>query len=95
MDPYVYPGTNVLQNLRNIREPHRLAAFEMDLATFRLVELSEEPPTGQFDTRHLQSIHRRIFQDVYPWAGTFRTVNLSKDGDLFALHEHIATRPSS
>jgi cell filamentation protein len=33
----------------------------------------------------LQAIHRHIFQDVYPWAGEFRTVNISKGGQLFGV----------
>ena len=41
------------------------------------------PTQGQFDTAHLRAIHKRIFQDVYEWAGLFRTVNISKDGHLF------------
>jgi cell filamentation protein len=34
--------------------------------------------------------HRHIFQDVYPWAGEFRTVNISRSGQFpFAFSEHI------
>jgi cell filamentation protein len=29
-------------------------------------------------------MHKYIFQDVYPWAGQFRTVNISKDRAMFA-----------
>jgi cell filamentation protein len=44
---------------------------------------------GFFDVEHLKSVHRSIFQDVYSWAGEFRTVNLSKGGHLFALTTFI------
>ena len=90
MDPYVYPGTNVLKNLRGIHDPDRLSRFEMDMTTRRLVELAHNALLGQFDSPHLQAIHRYIFQDVFAWAGEFRTVNIGKSGDLFALHPHIA-----
>ena len=40
---------------------------------------------GSFDTPHLKAIHRYIFQDVYEWAGQFRTVNISKGGHLFGV----------
>jgi len=83
MDPYLYPGTNVLKNLRNIRNPGILACFEAEATTRRIVELIHSPAQGQFDTTHLRAIHKRIFQDVYEWAGLFRTVNISKDGHLF------------
>ena len=91
MDPYVYPGTNVLKNLRDITDATRLSKFEMDMTTRRLSELAVRSVKGQFDSRHLQAIHRYIFQDVYPWAGEFRTVNISRAGQFpFAFAEHIA-----
>jgi len=31
MDPYVYPETSVLRNLRDIRDPNALAQFEADV----------------------------------------------------------------
>ncbi len=46
---------------------------------------------GEFDARRLQGIHRYIFQDVFAWAGEFRTVNISKSGDPFAFHQHIVS----
>ena len=90
MDPYVYPNTTVLRNLRDIRDPDRLARFEMDMASSRIAELSMSPRQGGFDTRHLQAIHRYLFQDVYRWAGEFRSVEISKTGALFAFEQHIA-----
>jgi len=42
-----------------------------------------------FDTVHLRAIHSYIFQDVFAWAGQFRTVNISKGGHSFARAEFI------
>jgi fido (protein-threonine AMPylation protein) len=42
MDQYVYPGTNVLKNLQDIRNPDRLSKFEMDMTTRTLGELTQE-----------------------------------------------------
>jgi len=89
MDPYLYPGTNVLKNLRHIPDAEILSKFEMDMATRRLAELAAKPTSGQFDRFHLQSIHRSIFQDVYAWAGEQRTVNIAKSGNLFALPQYL------
>lgn len=89
MDPYVYPGTNVLKNLRDVRDPEVFSRFEMDMATRRLTGLARKLMPGGFDAAHLQAIHRYIFQDVFNWAGQFRTVNIGKSGTLFALCEHI------
>jgi cell filamentation protein len=35
-------------------------------------------------------LHRHIFQDVYQWAGKFRTVDISKGGHLFCRPAFIA-----
>lgn len=91
MDPYVYPGTSVLRNLRDIRDAELLNEFEAEATARRLRQLEHEPIQGKFDTRHLQAVHHHIFQDVFEWAGDFRTVNISKSGDPFAFHEHIVS----
>lgn len=90
MDPYVYPKTSVLKNLRDIRDPERLAKFEADATAERISQLSGKPISSKFDTHHLQAIHHHIFQDVYPWAGEFRTVNISRAKQFpFAFPEQI------
>ena len=90
MDPYVYPETNVLRNLRDIRDPDRLSKFEMDMTTRRVAELQQEPIVGRFDSQHIKTIHRHIFQDVYAWAGEFRTVDISRSGQFpFAFSQQI------
>jgi cell filamentation protein len=87
-DPYVYPGTETLRNRLGIRDPAVLARREHDAVTARLLELRARPLPGSYDVPHLQAFHRRIFGDVYPWAGEIRTVPIAKS-DLFALPEHI------
>ena len=89
MDPYLYPGTDVLKNLRNIRASGILARFEAEATARRLIQLIHSAMPGRFDTAHLKAIHQRIFQDVYLWAGQFRTVNISKDGHLFGAAAFI------
>jgi cell filamentation protein len=77
-DPYTYPGTEVLRNIPDIRDSQRLADFEANATTARLAELGAIPLKGRFDVAHLKAIHKYIFQDVYSWAGEFRTVNVSR-----------------
>jgi cell filamentation protein len=85
-DPYAYPGTSVLQNRLNIRNAATLEAFEVEIYTLR----SLEPlPLGAFDSTHYRSIHHHLFQDVYEWAGQYRTVRTSKGGNAFCYPEHI------
>jgi cell filamentation protein len=69
MDPYLYPGTSVLRNLRDIRDAKVLGEFEAEATARRLRQLGQKRTGGQFDARHLQAIHHHIFQDVYEWAG--------------------------
>ena len=38
-DPYTYPGSDVLRNVRDIRDPEDLAVYEADSTGTRLAEL--------------------------------------------------------
>ena len=90
MDPYVYPGTDVLINRRDIRDHQDLRTFEANASSRRVFELGERPRSGSFDAPHLRDIHRYIFQDVYPWAGEIRTVNISRSNQFpYAFPERI------
>jgi cell filamentation protein len=84
-DPYTYPGTDVLRNLLDIRDPQQLAAFEANATAARLIELDAAPIEDRIDIPYPKAIYRHIFQDVYAWAGEFRTVNISKGGHLFGV----------
>ena len=46
-------------------------------------------PPGTLDLGHYLSLHHHLFQDVYDWAGTIRTVRIGKDGIWFCYPEHI------
>jgi len=88
-DPYVYPGTTVLKNIPGIRNQEILDRFEADRVAQRSLELIECPLFGLFDIDHLQGIHRYLFQDVYEWAGVFRTVDIAKGNSYFAHVPYI------
>jgi cell filamentation protein len=86
-DPYCYKGTDVLKNRRNIENPKELREFELAMTTQRF----DEPlPTGRFSVRHYCAIHHHLFQDVYTWAGKFRSVRISRGGSAFCYPENIA-----
>jgi cell filamentation protein len=85
-DPYCYPGTSVLINRLDIRDQAELDAFEVEISTLR----AEEPlPQGDFDPAHFRRIHHHLFQDVYTWAGQYRTVRIAKGDNSFCYPEHI------
>lgn len=96
-DPYVYPGTSVLKNLADLQDPESLASFEANATSWRVGQLSRRrSQPGKFDIPHLKSIHSYIFQDVYTWAGEFRTVNIARPGQFyFAFVEQIASALST
>ena len=83
-DPYCYPGTDVLINKGDFRVQDELDDFEADAVFLAIAGLRSHPISGTFDTRRLQETHRRIFGNVYPWAGELR-----KDIGMIAK-----TRPS-
>jgi cell filamentation protein len=86
-DCYCYKGTGVLKNRAGIRDPALLEQFELELTTLR----ADEPlPQGNFDVRHYRAVHHHIFQDVYSWAGKFRTVRTGKGGNWFCYPENIS-----
>jgi cell filamentation protein len=53
-------------------DPAKLTKLEEFYAKSRLAELADRPIRGRFDYEHRKAIHRRIFQDVYEWAGQER-----------------------
>jgi cell filamentation protein len=91
IDPYVYPDSRVLRNLLHEHDEHRLSAAEYELTFYRRRELEKHPVKGSFDLGHLREIHRRLFQDVYPWAGEIRTVEITKGNSSFHSRSRIET----
>lgn len=70
---YLWPGSDVLSNKLDIRDPAKLAEAEALLTTQRLEEgapIVANTPDGYC------AIHRHIFQDLYTWAGAYRTANM-------------------
>lgn len=89
-DPYVYPGSSCLRNRLGIRDPDALARIEANQTAIILAQLARVRLAGRYDLAHLRAFHRRIFSDIYTWAGELRTVPIAKEQSLFALPEHFA-----
>ena len=86
---YCYKGTNVLVNKMNIKDPIALKNYETSVIGLKLMALSKQGITGKFDVSHFVSIHKFLFEDIYPFAGLFRTENIAKDYFQFAEWEYI------
>lgn len=85
---YCYPGTDVLINRYGIHDAAELYAMELDITHIRATELSTHPVNGNYDLKHLQMIHKKLFGDIYPFAGKIRDVRISK-GNMFCFPEFI------
>lgn len=87
-DPYCYPGTDVLKNKAGLTSAGALERFETAMTFAR----SEEPlPHGRLSASHYRAIHHHLFQDVYTWAGKYRTIRIAKGESLFCYPENIAS----
>ncbi|GGC17984.1 Fic/DOC family protein [Cellulomonas carbonis] len=95
VDPYTDPETGLLANLVGARTKVDLDDAEADLSFARLVQLMHRPPRIDDDVLGgLRMIHRRLFQDVYAWAGQVRTVDIRKnvEGAEFFLPVSVIER---
>lgn len=75
-DPYVQEG-GTLKNKLGIKEYKELKAAECDIGFIKLISLSEIK-AKKCDSKLLKTIHKYIFEDIYDWAGDFRTVPIYK-----------------
>lgn len=87
-DPYTDSATGILRNKLGLTTPAGLADAEREITHAALVLLKEAPARGSYGLPHLCDIHRRIFGDIYDWAGQVRTVAISK-GSPFCLPQFI------
>jgi cell filamentation protein len=88
-DPYCYKGSLVLKNKAKLHDQSLLKDFELEMTTLRSAEAL---PHGRLDPKHYRSVHRHLFQDVYSWAGKYRTVRTSKGGNPFCFPENIGAQ---
>jgi cell filamentation protein len=77
-DPHFDEANGILRNVRGFTDQAQLDRFERRNAIKSLLRLERNPVRGQFDRVHLQTIHRRIFEQTYPWAGELRKINISR-----------------
>ena len=79
MDPYVYPNSQILINKLNIQDEQELINIEAQLLIAGILDIHTIMDTLDFnDYMCLKTIHHFLFEDLYSWAGEFRTVNIYK-----------------
>ena len=86
---YCYANSNVLINNLNIQDNKKLQIYEAKITAAKLLSLRQKGIIGNFDLLHLNSIHKYLFEDIYPFAGKFRNENIAKGVFRFAEWEYI------
>ena len=89
-----YPGTSVLINKFDIRDEEKLNEIESVVSSARSAEWLNAPQTATFDYTHYKAIHAFLFSDLYDWAGSVRTVDISKKGTRFTPAADIEKQAS-
>ena len=85
-----YEGTTCLINKLGITDEDKLKEFEGAVTFAKASELELNPISDTFDVEHYKLIHKYLFEDIYDWAGEYRTVNISKKGTKFASADQIS-----
>lgn len=78
----------MLRNKLGLSTLAELEAAEREITHAALIFLKESPVPPRYDLVHLCEIHRRIFSDIYAWAGQLRTVAIAK-GSWFCFPQSI------
>ena len=81
-DPYLYDDVSVLRNKLGIKSQALLDEAEADYVVYRLKDLAINPLPGDYHTDHFLKFHYSIFQDIFEWAGTPRTISIYKEEDV-------------
>ena len=86
---YCYKDSKVLRNHFGLRDANQLRMIEAEISAARQSEMLEHPIIGRFTTAHLCNIHRKLFGDVYPFAGHLRYEDIAKGETRFLAHHQI------
>ena len=75
-EDYFWPDApGVLKNRLNIKDSWQLREAETRISLVRMAEIvTQDNPPDVIDLDYYCGLHRKIFGDVYDWAGTPRTV---------------------
>ncbi|MCL2201943.1 MAG: Fic family protein [Oscillospiraceae bacterium] len=80
-DPYLYDDVDVLRNLGNIRDAEELRRAEGDV-TKHTMSMVYAHRFNKYNTETLCEIHRIIFDNLFDWAGEFRTIPVIKHEEV-------------
>ena len=76
-DPYIIDEEGTLKNKLGITDYDILRAAVRDITASKFLNI-EKTFSSKFDIDYFKAIHKHIFEDVFDWAGEFRTVPVIK-----------------
>jgi cell filamentation protein len=83
-------GTDLPVNLLNVNDADVLHEVEAQLLQQAYQTFTEElTPATRFDEAYFQSLHRRTFETLYPWAGRYRKHDMVKGGSMFCRAAYL------
>lgn len=86
---YTYKGTDVLKNKLNIQDEELLKEYETRIVAFKIATISSANLPKEYTPKRLKYIHKYLFEDVFSFAGEYRTENITKENFRFSEFEYI------
>ena len=77
-DPYIIDKEGTLKNKLGITDYDKLKLAEQDITAVKFLNI-DNAFGNKFDVDYFRAIHKHIFEDVFDWAGEFRTISFIKD----------------
>ena len=78
-----YPGTSVLVNKLGIQNQTQLDENETLIVGVKSLQFELAPFLEPLDFNYYKRLHRFLFDGLYEWAGTVRSIDLSKQRTRF------------
>ncbi len=82
-DIYVDEQTGVLINKLGITDAEKLRRVESDLTIVRLKQILETPDF-EYSRDALLMLHKHMFEDIYPFAGEIRKIDIEKSEKMLS-----------
>lgn len=82
-DIYLQENSTVLKNLLNITDESELDLAEAELSHAKMM-LMYKLGFSDFSAVGIQQIHKKLFENVYDWAGKFRVIDIEKREKILA-----------
>lgn len=78
-----YPGTQVLINYFDIHDAKQLEQVEAAISAYKLSKMYKIDYPFDISIENYLSIHKYLFEMVYPFAGQIRTENIQKSNEPY------------